>query len=181
MFKNFKEIRSESNALCRILSSQHGIAFYRRRFHLLKDYHSGVIFPEQLIGFQGEIFVVHLGGRNWCDCAKNQEARASISDSLLKTRSDESISASVNTFIFKGIKIDEYGCQQALKNFSGVAHEIKSDSHLIELENRYSPSLYKTTNFFTTPSDFLKEFNSFAFTGKKTAVKFAQDILAKYS
>lgn len=60
MFKNFKEQKTLEYATFRILSSERKLDYYREKFRVLKNYRSGVVFPEQLIGYTGGLYIVDL-------------------------------------------------------------------------------------------------------------------------
>lgn len=60
MFKDFKEQKTREYATFRILSSENFLDAYRKRFSEMKQYSSGVVFPEQLIGFKGGIYIVRI-------------------------------------------------------------------------------------------------------------------------
>lgn len=60
MFKDFKEQKTREYATFRILSSENFLDAYRKRFSEMKQYSSGVVFPEQLIGFKGGIYIVRM-------------------------------------------------------------------------------------------------------------------------
>lgn len=60
MFKDFKEQKTREYATFRILSSENFLDAYRKRFSEMKQYSSGIVFPEQLIGFKGGIYIVRI-------------------------------------------------------------------------------------------------------------------------
>ena len=60
MFKDFKYQRTEEYATWRVLSSFNNLEYYKTALKVLKPYNSGIVFPEQLLGFNGNLYCVRL-------------------------------------------------------------------------------------------------------------------------
>lgn len=58
MFKDFKYQKTVEYATFRILSSEQRLDEYRWKYDALKNYTSGIVFPEQMIGYSGLIYIV---------------------------------------------------------------------------------------------------------------------------
>lgn len=77
MFKDFKYQKSMEYATFRLLSSDNNIDQYRTKYDILKNYSSGIVFPEQMIGYSGTIYII--GQSDSTNCQSFHVTKKSVS------------------------------------------------------------------------------------------------------
>lgn len=98
MFTNFKDQKTIEYATFRILTSSKNLDVYRVNHAILKKYASGVVFPEQLIGFKGDLYTVATGQYGDPNCVSVSKTRATGVGSYTKQYStDEQLIAAENS------------------------------------------------------------------------------------